>query len=169
MQLDQKALTQAKKAAATVYMDVDDNLAFDAAIEAGVDAYLSAIPAQSQEARAEAVAWGAFARAICESEGRDWTSLDNSRADCERWFAAGRACAALAAPAPEGWRPIDTAPKDGTRILLGCFSAPKHRKMEGTVAVAGWSEAGWGPFNPLWWPPTHWMPLPTPPTGKEGA
>lgn len=42
-----------------------------------------------------------FARAICESEGREWTALDNSREDCERWFAAGRACAALSIPAPQ--------------------------------------------------------------------
>ena len=23
---------------------------------------------------------------------------------------------------------------------------------------------GWGEFNPEFWPPTHWMPLPEPPT-----
>lgn len=40
----------------------------------------------------------AFARAICESEGRNWLSLgENTREDVERWLAAGRACAALTA------------------------------------------------------------------------
>lgn len=39
---------------------------------------------------------GRFARAICESEGRSWLGLDNSRDDCERWFRAGAAAQALA-------------------------------------------------------------------------
>lgn len=46
----------------------------------------------------EMVGPGAFARAICESEGRNWLSLgENTREDVERWLAAGRACAATIA------------------------------------------------------------------------
>lgn len=54
----------------------------------------------------EAELWGAYARAICESEGRNWLALDNPRADCERWIKAGQACASLQ-------RPQTTAPDSG--------------------------------------------------------
>lgn len=66
------------------------------------------------------------------------------------------------------WRPIETAPKDGTRVLVGRF-APDRYKREGTIAVDYWHTGarndfvGWGKFNMHHWPPTHWMPLPDPP------
>lgn len=61
-----------------------------------------------------------------------------------------------------GWQPIETAPKDGTHLLVGSF---RHT----TVRVAYWSE---GHDMPRWQPayssfgrcePTHWMPLPKAP------
>lgn len=64
------------------------------------------------------------------------------------------------------WQPIDTAPKDGTRIL--CF-------WDGGCVITKWDErlrfAGWQ-MPPMMtvraadrsaWFPTHWMPLPEPP------
>ena len=54
------------------------------------------------------------------------------------------------------WQPIETAPKDGSFILL---ATPKGRIADGfwSLVYGVWS-----------WPyvkvePTHWMPLPTPP------
>lgn len=71
------------------------------------------------------------------------------------------------------WQPIETAPKDGTQILVcggtyGCDYVPYE--FSGTfkgVACAvwdeddyeSWSEAG---ERPNWYRPTHWMPLPEP-------
>ena len=61
------------------------------------------------------------------------------------------------------------APKDGTRILLGCF-ATEFRERLGHTAVDYWHSLiagdnfdGWGRFNAAFWPPTHWMPLPAVP------
>lgn len=55
------------------------------------------------------------------------------------------------------WQTIDTAPKDGTEVLLW---------LGDDVALGYWredaqafdSEVGW--IRPM---PTHWMPLPDPP------
>lgn len=59
------------------------------------------------------------------------------------------------------WRPIETAPKDGTRIIVGCKDVV-------------WCDAGWQNMKrvpdrwesfigPVPFQPTHWMPLPEPP------
>ena len=73
------------------------------------------------------------------------------------------------------WQPIETAPKDGTNIIL--FG-------EGKVTVGGWVSAedqGAEPGEEYliaagWWSidladnnPTHWMPLPDPPAGGGEA
>lgn len=78
----------------------------------------------------------------------------------------------IGAPAPDasaagGWQPIETAPKDGRRVLL--WSAAWHDDPS-----SGWfgGVRGWylayeaGPFKHQ---PTHWMPLPPPPaSATEG-
>lgn len=61
------------------------------------------------------------------------------------------------------WQPIETAPKDGTRVLVARF-AP-GTKYDKIMKVDRWQEkySGFGLFNHTYWPPTHWMPLPAPP------
>ena len=62
------------------------------------------------------------------------------------------------------WQKIDSAPKDGTKILCWCgeyadicYYEAKH--PYGMV----WTSAGCEDFGG-YETPTHWMPLPTPPT-----
>jgi len=66
------------------------------------------------------------------------------------------------------WRPIETAPKDGTFLLL--FDPHNDR----TITVGFWSTQGLGPEWARWVSipgafgrkPTHWLPLPPPPRDK---
>ena len=105
----------------------------------------------------------------------------------------------LAAPPTaqaEGWRQIETAPKDGTHILLHA-PACEHEgaPVQARTTYGHWRapsdtprikyqdgfapEPEWEDFEPFWasWdggfteehPPTHWMPLPPPPTSAEGV
>ena len=66
------------------------------------------------------------------------------------------------------WRTIDSAPKDGTAVLL-YGQREGETPFVGVFAYAGWGEKEWventtgleacrAPHEP-----THWMPLPDPP------
>ena len=66
------------------------------------------------------------------------------------------------------WQPIETAPKDGTDILCYERGHPKIPEDNGFMAVAHWSNGTWSEDVSGWVEPTHWMPLPEPPTGEEG-
>jgi hypothetical protein len=76
----------------------------------------------------------------------------------------------------EGWRPIETAPKDGALIVLGARNGVWLGKY---VPVY---QSGYRPENPWssmllnhdhmaerYTQPTHWMPLPPHPTSAEGV
>jgi hypothetical protein len=65
------------------------------------------------------------------------------------------------------WRPIETAPKDGSEILLA--------HPDGSMVVGWWCEnglhgrvSGWSDgddFAMTW--PSHWMPIPAAPEAKQ--
>ena len=76
----------------------------------------------------------------------------------------------------EGWRPISTAPKDGALIVLGARNGVWLGKYLPVY------QSGYRPENPWssmllnhdhmaerYTRPTHWMPLPLPPTSAEGV
>lgn len=84
------------------------------------------------------------------------------------------------AQVPSAWRPISTAPKDGSVFLAGCWVTCKRPNLPN---VDEWQqflghiddegdfvdpETGEG-FGWEWNDYTHWQPLPAPPaaTGKE--
>jgi len=57
---------------------------------------------------------------------------------------------------PPDWQPIETAPKDGTTILVF---------HNGSMWTVLWSDVQeWHDANDYGYTPTHWMPLPKPPT-----
>lgn len=60
-----------------------------------------------------------------------------------------------------GWREIESAPKDGTRIL-GITSS-------GYAVLVQWTGDEWMSNVRSGWPITHWQPLPPPPDAAAGA
>jgi len=77
----------------------------------------------------------------------------------------------------EGWQPIETAPKDGREVLLWLGSP--WSKVEKARWYAPWNnwQTGVIPSDPAREElhgigsaaPTHWQPLPTPPSRGEGV
>jgi hypothetical protein len=67
------------------------------------------------------------------------------------------------------WQPIETAPKDKQMFVVIAFDVPflGTGKNYTTDAYCVWAETG-GKFSrwPHKFPPTHWTPLPSPPTGE---
>ena len=68
---------------------------------------------------------------------------------------------ASVAPPVSGWRAIDSAPKDGTPVLV----------WDGNDCMVSWYHTVSPEFLGEWYTlaicaeePTHWMPLPSPPT-----
>lgn len=66
----------------------------------------------------------------------------------------------------EGWRDIETAPRDGTLFLV----TGRHDDEYEWYNLAHWIEpiglmGNWDEGLT----PTHWMPLPTPPSGEGGS
>lgn len=68
-------------------------------------------------------------------------------------------------PTLDPWMPIDTAPKDGTRVLIV--------EADGTMTIVRcriqiedrtyWTADSWDDGHDSELEPTHWMPLPAPP------
>lgn len=74
--------------------------------------------------------------------------------------------------APDGWQPIETAPKDGTCILLTSDDPSWKYPFPAfwDVAQGCWIFADW-PLNDIWAVSdlvNHWQPLPLPPTQEAG-
>ena len=68
---------------------------------------------------------------------------------------------------PDGWQPIETAPRDGEPIMIGCSRTQSQRwaVWSGGMWRDGQDFAG-GRISGV--PsPTHWRPLFTPPAAPE--
>lgn len=69
----------------------------------------------------------------------------------------------------EGWRPIETAPRDGTMILVHGGIAHWRERNNHWEGPSGWySLTGFDwPGRPIQWDVRHWMPFPAPPLPVE--
>lgn len=117
-------------------------------------------PAASEASPAEQVGEDGLPEEL-EAFAKDFLPKSPTRLMCER--AANLIRRLASGQVPEGWQPIETAPKDGTLILLAI--------PQGVVA-ASWQE--WAPGE--WWfgsdivdydDATHWMPLPAAPSPEK--
>lgn len=63
--------------------------------------------------------------------------------------------------APEDWNPIETAPKDGTKILAWSAFWEKYHLVRWNSDENAWCEGSWC-FGSV--PDMFWQPLPEPPT-----
>jgi len=88
-------------------------------------------------------------------------------------------------PAGREWLPIDSAPHDGGHILgyspdseYGIRETYMGRYRPGSIGYDHWKRGigyetiGWQWYEPFagaeyTWKPTHWMPLPAPPTDRR--
>lgn len=78
----------------------------------------------------------------------------------------------IAAETKPVWHPIETAPKDGTRIQAGHFDGTgKYFRQFVCFWNVGWKGMEGVPDSGPFWQaggllehPTHWQDLPTPPT-----
>lgn len=68
-----------------------------------------------------------------------------------------------------GWLPIESAPKDGTRVLmpypLWDRGSTREKPDAYKVLIVRWNGVGWD-SDQAWLlheEPTHWQPLPEPP------
>jgi len=116
---------------------------------------VSVIPSKAVEAAARALhdlMWGET------GEGKEaaWLAM---RA---RLHTQARAALAAAAPhmGPQ-WQTIDSAPKDGTLVLLGREDDP-----DWPLRCRRWSNGHWRGHDAD--DATHWQPLPAQPTAREG-
>lgn len=123
-----------------------------------------------------------FARALWEvqreHEDRCDIELEDVHPDDHLWALVKAACAALATqPVAPGWMPIESAPMDGTSVLLWeeasiepfvgrwglgrCWEVDtEHVDTDGDANV----------ISKLWQGGiTHWSPLPPPPAATQGA
>jgi len=102
----------------------------------------------------------AIAEAIREHWGEKCGEFEPECPTCQVWaeFAELSRLSALVA----GWRPMDSAPKDGTRFL----ALQGDRHFDCWWKDAGYGEAYWQDDSDSEPDPTHWRPLPASPVSQ---
>ena len=104
------------------------------------------------------------------AEGMSWS--ENPRESGAGFELMKRAEALRALPVSDGWEDIATAPRDGTVVwVYGTISGdwgytPDRKDMAKAVYHSNrWCFAQpMGRHDPSTWQPTHWRPLPAPPS-----
>lgn len=128
---------------------------------AAIDAALAArgaVPAGLPEIDYEALIKAAYARDKKWAQGTNGCIAFKHGAE---WFRDQVASAPQQVAQP--WMPIETAPKDGTRVLLVIDHGEWGDKIWTGLWANGWMVSYGKTSNP----PTHWMPLPAEPQPKD--
>lgn len=104
------------------------------------------------------------------SDAADYLEKIGARYHSGRDIANGIRCLAPRSPDVAAWRPIETAPKDGTPII--CFTPDENFSEKTGFDLIWWepSEGAWfyGAADFFSASPTHWIPLPrSPQSGAE--
>lgn len=98
---------------------------------------------------------------------RIWASGFDAQPAGRWWHETELTCGALyiRADLVPQWQPIETAPKDGTKILGAWPQLRKHKwwTIQPIFFYCGNWIHGWDEDEDLALHPTHWMPLPEPP------
>ena len=98
----------------------------------------------------------------------DFEPVDESETPTEIADAVLALLAAPPAAQAEGWKPIETAPKDGQAILVtdgrGCYCVEWNEEFDWWTV----DDNKLGPFRLRGSAPTHWMPLPAAPGPADG-
>ena len=143
-------------------------------LEGGSNQYRSEAAAELRRQHAEI----AHADRYAEQMGRELSKATAEIADLRARLAsiAGGVSPLMGAAGDAGWQSIETAPKDGTLIVLGAHNGVWLGKY---LPVYG---SGYVPDNPWssmllnhdhmaerYTRPTHWMPLPPAPSSAKGV
>jgi hypothetical protein len=83
-----------------------------------------------------------------------------------------RALKSPAHPRSDGWRTMESAPKDGEQVIFYCpapaiFIAPSSPEQSLTTKQAVKMIAAGADWPNMKWNPTHWRPLPPPPNAGD--
>ena len=70
---------------------------------------------------------------------------------------------------PGQWLPIESAPTDGTYVLLfdAGYANPYLHAAWDRFGRGWWTQSTESGASVVWWSATHWMPLPPPPAKDQ--
>ena len=105
---------------------------------------------------------------FCGADSIDWNNPDSIKIFADEDFNQLLASEDYSAPEGNTWQPIETAPKDETQILTAGseIEIAYWQEFTDTGKAKGWRD-GWFNLSGYYIHPTHWMPLPEPPTKEE--
>lgn len=106
-------------------------------------------------------------------EDLDYMSANSLRAKKAAIAIRAQAAQIEALESLVAWRPIETAPKDGTHVDLWA-GEERVADCRWNISRRRWEHWGWGDYDGMDmvkvdFEPTHWIPIPSAPLKEEGG